>query len=257
VGNFALNYNSSGTANSALGVQALQLNYSGNYNVAIGMAALNSNYGGWYNTAVGAGALTNNTDNGNMTAIGHAANSSSSAIYNSSVIGDAATVNASNKVRIGDGTMSVIEGQVAWSFPSDGRFKQNVTEDVKGLDFIERLRPVVYNFDTRKFTEFLTKNLPQSDRDQVLSSKDFGPSTAVRQSGFVAQEVVEAAQAVGYDFNGVHVPVNDEDNYSIAYSQFVVPLVKAVQEQQAMIEQLKNDNAEMKAKIELLESRLK
>jgi hypothetical protein len=35
---------------------------------------------------------------------------------------------------------------------------------------------------------------------------------------------------VGYDFDGVHVPENDDDNYSIAYAEFVVPLVKAVQE---------------------------
>jgi hypothetical protein len=58
------------------------------------------------------------------------------------------------------------------------------------------------------------------------------------QSGFIAQDVLKAAKAVGYDFDGVNKPQHDKDNYSIAYSQFVVPLVKAVQEQQAMIESL-------------------
>mgnify|MGYP002354806687 FL=1 len=68
--------------------------------------------------------------------------------------------------------------------------------------------------------------------------EDFGPSSSIRQSGFIAQEVEKAAKETGYDFNGVHIPQNENDNYSIAYSQFVVPLVKAVQEQQKMIEDL-------------------
>ena len=71
----------------------------------------------------------------------------------------------------------------------------------------------------------------------------------MRQSGFIAQEVAEAASRAGYDFNGVHIPDNADDNYSIAYSQFVVPLVKAVQEQQAMIE-------EQQAMIEILQAEI-
>jgi hypothetical protein len=65
----------------------------------------------------------------------------------------------------------------------------------------------------------------------------------------VAQEVVEAAKEVGYDFSGVHVPVNEVDNFSIAPGQFVAPLVKAIQEQQALIEQLQR-------KVEALEKTL-
>ena len=36
-------------------------------------------------------------------------------------------------------------------------------------------------------------------------------------------------------FNGVHAPENDKDNYSLSYAHFVMPLVKAVQEQQELI----------------------
>ena len=39
-------------------------------------------------------------------------------------------------------------------------------------------------------------------------------------------------------FNGVYAPQNENDNYGLDYSKFVVPLVKAMQEQQAMIEKL-------------------
>ena len=47
----------------------------------------------------------------------------------------------------------------------------------------------------------------------------------------------EAAKSVGYDFSGVDAPKNDKDFYGLRYAEFVVPLVKAVQEQQAMIEE--------------------
>jgi hypothetical protein len=243
-GYFALYYNNAGYYNTANGSEALFNNTEGYNNTAVGYQALHSNTTGDLGSAFGSGALFNSTGNW-MTGLGHGADASAG-VTNSTVIGDGALVNASNKVRIGDGSMTVIEGQVAWSYPSDGRFKMNVSEDVKGLEFIRLLRPVVYNFDTRKYTEFLTKNLPDSLQDEYLNKKDFSPSTAIRQSGFVAQEVAEAATSAGYDFNGVHVPVNDEDNYSIAYSQFVVPLVKAVQEQQIIIENQQKQIDELK-----------
>lgn len=43
----------------------------------------------------------------------------------------------------------------------------------------------------------------------------------------------------GYTFGGVDAPKSDHDTYSFRYSQFVVPLVKAVQELLASGETLK------------------
>ncbi len=74
---------------------------------------------------------------------------------------------------------------------------------------------------------------------------NFTPAETIRQSGFIAQEVETAAKAAGYDFNGLHTPQNPDDYYSLSYQQFVVPLVKAVQEQQTMIEELKKQNARL------------
>jgi hypothetical protein len=64
--------------------------------------------------------------------------------------------------------------------------------------------------------------MPDSIRREYMN-KDFLPSTAIRQSGFIAQEVEKAAQEAGYNFNGVQKPENDNDNYSLAYGQFVIP----------------------------------
>lgn len=168
----------------------------------------------------------------------------------STVIGTDAVVNASNKVRIGDVNVTVIEGQVAFTNVSDGRFKTNISEnDVKGLDFISRLRPIVYNFDTRKFQEFLARNMPDSNRNRYFEDKDFSKSSSIRQSGFIAQEVEIAARESSYNFNGLHVPESDNDNYSLAYSQFVVPLVKSVQELSKQNEELKKEIDELRAMV--------
>ena len=71
---------------------------------------------------------------------------------------------------------------------------------------------------------------------------------AMLQSGFIAQEVEKAAQDLGYDFSGVDKPQNDKDSYGLRYAEFVVPLVKAVQEQQAMIQQLEEKITQLENK---------
>jgi hypothetical protein len=40
---------------------------------------------------------------------------------------------------------------------------------------------------------------------------------------------------VGFDFSGVDKPKNNADFYGLRYAEFVVPLVKAVQEQELII----------------------
>ena len=50
------------------------------------------------------------------------------------------------------------------------------------------------------------------------------------QTGFVAQEVEKSAKEIGYEFSGVDAPKINNNLYSLRYAEFVVPLVKAVQE---------------------------
>lgn len=238
-GQNALYSNTTGIYSVATGGNALRSNTSGLQNTAIGNAALLNNTRGGFNTACGGGTLNTNILGGSLTALGNAADVSVDGLSNATALGSGAIVNAGSKVRIGNSTVTVIEGQVAYTWPSDGRFKENITEEVKGLAFIKLLRPVVYNFNTKKFEEFLTKNMSAEQKQLHLEGKDFAPSTAVRQSGFIAQEVEQAAKKSDYNFNGIHVPENDNDNYSLAYAEFVVPLVKGMQEQQKMIEDQK------------------
>lgn len=232
--------NETGEDNTAIGAASLFYNENGSYNTAAGKDALYANTSGANNTAIGWRAMfTNSTGIGN-TALGYGANVANNNLTNATAIGYNAIVSAANKVRIGNSTVTSVECQTGIWAPSDARFKFNVSENVVGLDFIKKLRPVTYHFDTRKYDEFLMQNMPDSIKTQRLTQQDYTPSTAIIQTGFIAQEVAVAANNCNYPFSGIHSPVSEYDNYSISYSQFVVPLVKAVQEQQEMINQQYN-----------------
>lgn len=154
-------------------------------------------------------------------------------------IGYGTVVNASNRVFMGNASISSLQSQVAWSTYSDARVKNNVQENVAGIDFIKALRPVTYNYDIHKENELMgVKATPDWDGKYDVEKIQF--------SGFIAQEVEEAARKVGYNFSGVDKPKNDKDLYSLRYSEFVVPLVKAVQEQQQTIETMEKQNEEQK-----------
>ncbi len=109
-------------------------------------------------------------------------------------------------------------------------------EAVPGLSFISELRPVTYTLNTRKQDEITMQAMPDSiKKKRMLPDEDYLESSSIVHTGFIAQEVEAAAKKVGFDFDGVSTPENETDLYGIRYAEFVVPLVKAVQEQQEMI----------------------
>ncbi|MGB8192999.1 MAG: tail fiber domain-containing protein [Chitinophagaceae bacterium] len=210
----SLAYYQRGDGNTAVGYDALRLTaFTAAYNTAVGFSTYISPFGpessGSYSTVIGAEALAT----GN----------------NSTALGYGAVSNAPNKVRIGNAAVTVIEGQVPFTTPSDGRFKFGVQEDVKGLDFILQLRPVTYHFDVKGFDI-------QSGSMVAGNTSMYDEAARIRRSGFIAQEVEDAAMRTGYDFSGIIKPKTDKEHYSLSYDAFVVPLVKAVQEQQAVID---------------------
>lgn len=258
----ALESNTTGSFNTASGVQALLLNSTGGSNTATGCYALQSNTTGVLNTATGAlslqqsngdnntaigfTALGNNLTGSNNTAIGYSSDVSTGNLTNATAIGANAIVNASNKVRIGNTSVTVIEGQVAYTFPSDKRFKYNIQQNVPGLAFIKKLTPVTYFFNTKKLEEF-TKTGVLTEGNVMEAG--YSPAALQLHTGFLAQDVEKAANSLGYKFDGVHAPDNAKDHYSVAYSQFIMPLVKSVQEQQVIIEEQKNDIDALKAQM--------
>jgi trimeric autotransporter adhesin len=162
-------------------------------------------------------------------------------------VGNFATATGSNQVRLGNAFTESIGGYAQWTNISDGRYKKNIQENVKGLDFIMKLRPVTYQLDITGISKKLNEG-GGKEKDE-FSKKAIAEKEKAVVTGFVAQEVEKAAKEAGYNFSGVDIPKRENEFYGLRYSEFVVPLVKAVQEQQQMINELKKQNADMQKQI--------
>ena len=137
-GRGALFSNRTGIRNTASGSGTLVANTTGNNNTANGVNALGST-GGSRNTASGVNALLDNTTGSDNTAIGYRANVTSGDLSNATAIGANATVDASNKIRLGDTNVSVIEAQVGLTVVSDKTKKENFLP-VDGEEVLSKLR---------------------------------------------------------------------------------------------------------------------
>jgi hypothetical protein len=231
----ALYSNTTGFSNTANGYEALYANTDGVGNTASGIQALSANTTGFYNTAIGLTALFSNTTGSNNTALGEAANVNANNYSNATIIGYDVLGTASNQVRIGNSTVTSIGGYTGWTNISDGRVKKNIKENVPGLVFINELKPVTYNLDLDAADKIIARQ-PIKDKDGNIIQPSAEQETARKQkeqivyTGFIAQDVEKAARSLNYDFSGVDAAKNDKDLYGLRYSDFVVPLVKAVQE---------------------------
>jgi hypothetical protein len=291
----ALYSNTIGHHNTATGVWALYSNTGGLYNTASGYKALESNTTGSYNSAKGYGALRSNTTGSNNTAngtfalyyvdvqsdnaavgysagdyyksdygtfMGNSAYANASGYSNITGLGYNSRLTASNQVRIGNTSVTSIGGYAGWTNFSDGRFKRNIKEDVPGIAFITKLRPVIYSLDISALNTDLDKNMLAKDRDgEVL--RDLSPQEMegikskeqISYTGFIAQEVEVAAKSIGYYFSGVDVPKNENDYYGLRYAEFVVPLVKAVQELNNIVEAQRKEIEDLQSRLDAIQSR--
>ena len=118
-----------------------------------------------------------------------------------------------------DGTTVGSISTNANSLPSDRNFKRNIQDLTLGLDFVESLNPVTYNFKI-------------DDEGQAV------------MTGLIAQEVEEALTAAGVEKNSMtllqHSPTEDvnESDYQMDYLKFVPILINSIKEQQTLIESL-------------------
>ena len=223
-----------GNRNTAVGVQALYFNTSGEYNIGIGYEAMSynivhGNTTGSNNVGIGWRSLCTNITGSYNTGIGNSVDVDSDPRTNVIALGYSAYVDANNKARIGNSSITSIGGQVSWSIFSDARIKKNIQENVKGLDFIMMLRPVTFQYDINLEQELLGR------KDTAVWEGKYDIEK-IHFSGFLAQDVEKAAKNAGYDFSGID---KSGKLLGLRYAEFVVPLVKSIQEQQIMIEELR------------------
>jgi hypothetical protein len=221
----ALLLNNQGNDNSGFGREALYNNTTGNENVATGVQALYLNSSGSSNTAHGAYAGSSNLTGSSNSYFGFAAQASA-ITSNATAIGANAIVDASNRVRIGNASVTQIGGQVAWTNLSDRRDKKDVRDTSLGLDFVMSLRPVEYRM--------------RNGNDRI-------------DLGFIAQEV-EALVGAGYNVLGIGGTA--ERKLSLRYTDLIAPMAKAIQQQQAMIAAQRAEIAELRTAVEMLVARI-
>lgn len=104
---------------------------------------------------------------------------------------------------------------------SDRRQKTNIIDTLLGLNFIMNLRPVQYNW----------------------IKEDDG-----KHQGIIAQELEKVITDKGIEFAGLRYD-KKTDSYALSYTEFIGPLIKAVQQQQKQIESLKSEINDLKSRL--------
>jgi hypothetical protein len=261
-GNEALNYNTAGYDNTAIGDEVLFYNTAGAFNTAMGVQALKANTSGNTNVAIGFESLVDNQTGFELTGLGSLTDVSADGLSNSTAVGSNAIITASNQVKIGNTSVTSIGGQVGWTSFSDGRYKENIKQNVPGLEFINKLQPITYTLNINAIEDKLLAGKPgeKTQVNEPLVKQAAQENSKIIYTGFIAQEVERAANSLHYNFSGVDKPADENKSfYGLRYGDFVVPLVKAVQELSAkdiskdsVIQDLQQQVAELKTMIQML-----
>ena len=270
VGNTFLGFrsgnNTDANSNTFLGHSTGFVNTSGVSNVFVGIFAGDENTTGGQNTFVGRNSGDGNMTGDNLEAFGVNAGPVVDELNNAFTFGSNSLITSNHSGTLGNLSLQKIGGSVNWGTTSDGRMKKGIKEDIKGLDFILQLRPVSYQIDALKLDKFLREdrntstNLELSEEEKAEEAKykraykDYlKEKSNIRYTGFIAQEVEAVAEKTDFEFSGLVKPSHEKDPYSLRYAEFVVPLVKAVQEQQEVIKELEEKltaSAQLKQTVE-------
>ena len=243
----SLNALTTGYRNVGCGVGAGAAITTGSNNVAVGDAALYNCTTEGQNIAVGGSSLSACVTGYNNVAVGHVAGSSVTTGHNNIFIGRDAGITGSpggnitsqsNYVVLGDENIAYIRTAVGVTANSDQRDKTDFTALDLGLDFVKALAPVTYKWDKRsKYGDKYADGYDLNDQTPDGTHKEDRLDI-----GFKAQEVEALEQAAGYNKNNktnlLASITPDGKSYGLTYEKFIPILVKAIQEQNSLIEAL-------------------
>ena len=227
LGKTTLFYNQNGASNYAGGYKALFNNTSGSYNIAIGFESLKTNSTASNNIGIGKSTLTNLQNGINNIAIGNNAGFNSLYTTNNIIIGNDAQASsdiADNEITLGNSTINTLRAQVtSITALSDRRDKTDIQTISEGIDFIKQLKPVTYTWNTR-------------DKSKV----------GIKAAGFIAQDLLTLQKTSSIGDNLDLVSENNPEKLEARYNNLLPVMVKAIQEQQNIIE-------DQKKRLEVLE----
>ena len=225
-GTEALANNTTGTNNVANGYRAFYSNTTGSSNTANGYQALYSNSTGYENTANGHQALYAVTTGFNNTGVGRAGLSNITTGSNNTAIGfnaQASSATVSNTITLGNSGIATLRcQQTSITSLSDARDKTNIVDLPAGLDFINALRPVAFDWNQRD-----------------------GARVGIHDFGFIAQELQEAQATTGITVPNL-VYTDNPDKLEASAGTLLPVLVNAVKELTAMVSELQSELAILK-----------
>jgi len=193
-----------GGENIAIGSRSMEKAVTTNTSIAIGTMSSFNMTGGASNTVIGQGAGWTLATGSNNTCVGNNADVSAAAVQ--------------NEITLGDGNVTALRCQVtSITALSDARDKKNI-EDLKvGLDFIDDLKPVTFEWDTRD-----------------------GAKKDIKEVGFIAQDLDEVQQKHGIEDHLQLVLKNNPDKLEASQGKLIPILVQAIKDLKKEIDQLKN-----------------
>jgi hypothetical protein len=219
----------SGYYNVVIGQTALESQTSANYNVAIGNNAGTGSGGGANNIYIG--NTVRSSSGADVTNIGPGTGNPSATYTNVTNIGKdaaASSTSASNTITLGDANITSLRCQVtSITSLSDERDKKNISPLDVGLDFVNTLKPVSFDWNMR----------PKLDEEgNVVSTGKID----MPDIGFIAQDMVKAEDDLGLaDYLQLSYRDNP-DALEVSQGRLIPILVKAIQDLSAKIEMLEN-----------------
>lgn len=225
--------------NTALGYAAMNSS-TGDHSIGIGYAALNSNNGS-YNIGIGWAVASSSTSGGSYNvAIGNVAGNGVSGT-NNTCIGSYSGGNSSpfnigsnsDRIVLGDNSITNAYIAVSWTVTSDARDKTDVVPLPSSLDFVDALNPVTFKWDRR------SKYFVKDEEDNIIDRPT--PDGTHKEdrpfAGFLAQEVQQVIDDLGY-VDDVIVDNEQPELVKIKETALIPVLVKAVQELSAKVKVL-------------------
>ena len=242
VGHNALGGGTTYDGNVAIGYEALFVadNTDGpdGNNIAIGSSSAVAVTSGIKNVMIGVSCAATLRTGADNILIGRQADVSAAGSANQITIGPAIACDQDSQVTIGKASNVVkleFDTDATWTRSSDVRKKKNIENSTLGLDFVNDLRPVTFEWKPnnefpKDFTEYSEKN---------------NMTTGVTMHGMIAQEVKSALDNAEVDNFGGWKEDND-GSQRIAQDMFIYPLIKAMQELSAQVDTLKAEIKELK-----------
>ena len=204
-------------------------NISGNGDISANGILLQKS-GTTQNSIIGISAGSSLTNGANNSIFGYNTGSSLTSGNNNIIIGSGAnstTSTVSNEITLGNNSISVLRCQASSiTSLSDIRDKTDIQDIPVGLNFIDKINPVKFVWNTRDGSKI---NIPEF--------------------GFIAQELQDAENSIGVKVPNL-ISINNPDRLEASYGTLIPIMVKAIKELSAL-------TAKQQEEIELLKLLLK